>query len=64
MWIFLISFLLGMAFGVDWLIPLAEWLTTLTFLNYFALISDFDDYYDSVVSVETPMYQRAVALKA
>mmetsp|Transcript_9723 Transcript_9723/g.7331 ORF Transcript_9723/g.7331 Transcript_9723/m.7331 type:complete len:90 (+) Transcript_9723:631-900(+) len=64
MWLCLLGFLFGEIFGIDWMVPLMEWLSTLLFLNYFILVSDFDDYYDSVLTPMTSVYRNAVALKA
>jgi len=48
----------------DWVGPLAEWCSALLLANYFALVSDFDDYYDTVASLESVVMQRAFAIKA
>lgn len=31
-----------------WLTPLSEWITTLLYVNYFAILSFTNNYYDSV----------------
>eukprot|EP00350_Pseudokeronopsis_sp_OXSARD2_P003908 CAMPEP_0170556722 /NCGR_PEP_ID=MMETSP0211-20121228/18303_1 /TAXON_ID=311385 /ORGANISM="Pseudokeronopsis sp., Strain OXSARD2" /LENGTH=156 /DNA_ID=CAMNT_0010867227 /DNA_START=399 /DNA_END=869 /DNA_ORIENTATION=+ len=63
MWICLLCFLLAMIFGNDWMTPLMEWLSTLLFLNYFVLVSGFDNYYDAVLTPESDTMQRAIAAK-
>lgn len=36
-----------------WLTPLAEWITTLLYVNYFAVLSFTNNYYDSVHPFDT-----------
>jgi len=45
------------------MIPFFEWVSTLMILNYFVLISDFDDYYDAVANIQSNVMQRAFAVK-
>jgi hypothetical protein len=60
-WIMLASLLLlGLSelFGgpySDWLTPLTEWITTLLYVNYFAILSFTNQYYDSVHPFDTNM---------
>jgi hypothetical protein len=52
-WIMMISLL---TFGVSvgfmgsnyWLTPFTEWLTTILYINYFAILSFTNQYYDTV----------------
>eukprot|EP00350_Pseudokeronopsis_sp_OXSARD2_P001765 CAMPEP_0170547260 /NCGR_PEP_ID=MMETSP0211-20121228/5622_1 /TAXON_ID=311385 /ORGANISM="Pseudokeronopsis sp., Strain OXSARD2" /LENGTH=196 /DNA_ID=CAMNT_0010852165 /DNA_START=174 /DNA_END=760 /DNA_ORIENTATION=- len=48
MWICIILFLGPFFAGNIWLPRLMEWCSTLLFINYFALVIDFGEYYDSV----------------
>jgi len=46
----LITLLLSITFKGDsyWLTPLAEWVTTILYINYFAILSFTNTYYESV----------------
>jgi len=37
----------------DWVFPLSEWVTTILYLNYFAILSFTNQYYDSVHAFDT-----------
>jgi len=47
-----------------WVRHFAEWSSALLLINYFALISDFDNYYDTVISLPSNLMTRAFAAKA
>jgi len=40
-----------------WLTPLAEWLTTILYVNYFALLSFTNNYFDSVHRYDSVAFQ-------
>eukprot|EP00349_Pseudokeronopsis_sp_Brazil_P002900 CAMPEP_0202969860 /NCGR_PEP_ID=MMETSP1396-20130829/15758_1 /ASSEMBLY_ACC=CAM_ASM_000872 /TAXON_ID= /ORGANISM="Pseudokeronopsis sp., Strain Brazil" /LENGTH=250 /DNA_ID=CAMNT_0049697893 /DNA_START=75 /DNA_END=827 /DNA_ORIENTATION=+ len=48
----------------SWITHLVEWVTTFLYLNYFAFVIQFLDYFDSVLQVDSPTLARAQALKA
>jgi len=61
-WIMAISLLaLAISCGLYgpnyWLTPLAEWVTTILYLNYFALLSFTNLYYDSVHAVDDAVFK-------
>mmetsp|Transcript_20539 Transcript_20539/g.19524 ORF Transcript_20539/g.19524 Transcript_20539/m.19524 type:complete len:205 (-) Transcript_20539:49-663(-) len=62
-WITLIMQAFGNVFP-SWIRHLAEWTSALLLINYFALISDFDNYYDTVISLPSNLMTRAFAAKA
>jgi len=47
-----------------WVRHLAEWASALLLVNYFALVSDFDEYYDTVTVLQSNLMQRAFSVKA
>jgi hypothetical protein len=59
MWGCLLTFLITICFFNDsGLVPLSEWLSTLLFVNYFAVLSFTNQYYDSVHSYNTSMTMK------
>eukprot|EP00350_Pseudokeronopsis_sp_OXSARD2_P011582 CAMPEP_0170543790 /NCGR_PEP_ID=MMETSP0211-20121228/2786_1 /TAXON_ID=311385 /ORGANISM="Pseudokeronopsis sp., Strain OXSARD2" /LENGTH=89 /DNA_ID=CAMNT_0010847257 /DNA_START=625 /DNA_END=894 /DNA_ORIENTATION=- len=64
LWISLICFILGFVVDQDWMVPFFEWCSALLLINYFALVSDFDDYYDSVANLKSNFMQKVLGAKA
>jgi len=56
----LITLLLSITFKGDnyWLTPFAEWVTTILYINYFAILSFTNNYFESVHPFETTPVTR------
>jgi len=44
----------------DWVFPLSEWVTTILYLNYFAILSFTNQYYDSVHPFDTNLSGKKI----